>query len=130
MNNGTPRRVVDHLVLTVSSLERSIPLYEAALAPLGFRRLEEFVGEGAVPFGSEESDDFAIREVAQAGGGVHVAFSARTRDEVRAFHEAALSAGARDNGAPGLRPEYHTGYYGAYVLDFDGNNLEAVFHDR
>ena len=69
-------------------------------------------------------------EAAEPSGPLHLAFLAAGTGEVDAFHRAALAAGGQDNGAPGLRPQYHAGYYGAYVIDPDGNNVEAVFHDR
>jgi catechol 2,3-dioxygenase-like lactoylglutathione lyase family enzyme len=119
--------MIDHLTLDVSDYERSKAFYVAALAPLGFGLIADL--GGACSFGPEGADDFWI---AQGGpsGPVHVAFAARDRESVHAFHEAALAAGGRDNGAPGERPHYHPGYYAAYVLDLDGNNVEAVFHDR
>jgi catechol 2,3-dioxygenase-like lactoylglutathione lyase family enzyme len=121
------RITVDHLTLPVADVERSRAFYEAALAPLGFHTVE---GDGYVAFGAPGSEDFAIAAGAPSPAAVHVAFAAASRDEVDAFHAAALAAGATDNGAPGLRPRYHAGYYGAYVLDLDGYNVEAVFHDR
>jgi catechol 2,3-dioxygenase-like lactoylglutathione lyase family enzyme len=75
-------------------------------------------------------DDFAISEQYEAGGQLHVAFAADTREQVDAFYEAALAAGGRDNGAPGVRPEYSANYYGAFVLDPDGHNVEAVCHEE
>ena len=80
-------------------------------------------------FGLEDADDFAISEQYEAGGQLHIAFAADTRAQVDSFHEAALAAGGRDNGAPGLRPEYSANYYGAFVLDPDGHNVEAVCHE-
>ena len=121
----TRRVVVDHLVLPVADLERSIAFYEAALAPLGFRLVAR--RERAAGFGAEQLDDFYVR----AGGGVtgvHVAFAADARAAVDAFHEAALAAGGCDNGPPGIRPQYSERYYAAFVLDPDGNNVEAVWH--
>ena len=125
----TRRVVIDHLTVGVSDLERSRRFYAQALAPLGFRELGSS-GEQArdTSFGPDSLNDFAISEEYPAGGPVHVAFAADSRDEVDAFHRAALSAGGTDNGAPGPRPEYSEGYYGAFVLDPDGHNVEAVFH--
>ena len=100
--------------------------YEAALAPLGLGL--EFEHEGLVAFGSGESGRLIIYASERPVAGFHVAFSAPSREAVDRFHAAALEAGGRDNGAPGLRPKYHEGYYGAYVLDPDGNNVEAVHH--
>jgi catechol 2,3-dioxygenase-like lactoylglutathione lyase family enzyme len=119
--------VIDHITLDVGDYERSRAFYEAALAPLGFGVVTEL--DGACGFGADGADDFWL-----AGGGpsgpVHIAFTARNDEAVQAFYAAALAAGGRDNGAPGLRPQYHAGYYAAYVLDLDGNNVEAVCHHR
>jgi catechol 2,3-dioxygenase-like lactoylglutathione lyase family enzyme len=124
--------VVDHVSLRVRDLGTSRRFYEAALAPLGFGVL--YSDEGGCSFGLEsgrrDADDFWILEGDKPSTGVHVAFVARDRAAVDAFHAAALGAGGRDNGAPGLRPEYHEGYYGAFVLDPDGNNIEAVHHEQ
>ncbi len=120
--------VIDHIGVAVRDLEKSKAFYVAALAPLGIRIVKEV--DGAAGFGVEGAPgEFWIGAHEQAPAGVvHVAFAARDRAQVRAFHEAALAAGARDNGAPGLRPQYHANYYGAFVLDPDGNNIEAVCH--
>jgi catechol 2,3-dioxygenase-like lactoylglutathione lyase family enzyme len=127
-----PRRriVIDHVSLGVSDLTRSREFYRRALTPLGFAEIGQWrEGASEVTFGLEEADDFAI-STAYPIGGAHVAFAADRRDQVDAFHEAALKAGGRDNGPPGLRPEYAEGYYGAFVLDPDGHNIEAVHHGR
>ena len=122
------RRVfVDHLTLSVRDLATSRAFYEAALAPLGVQVLER--GDEVV-FGPEGAEDLALVAGDPPSAPLHLAFLAANRDQVEAFHEAALTAGGKDNGAPGLRPRYHPGYYGAYVIDPDGNNVEAVFHDR
>jgi catechol 2,3-dioxygenase-like lactoylglutathione lyase family enzyme len=126
-----PRRriVIDHVAIGVSDLERSRAFYAHALVPLGFAEIGPW-REGAreVAFGLEEADDFAISLKYGTGAPVHVAFAADRREQVDAFYAAALSAGGTDNGAPGLRPEYSDGYYGAFVLDPDGHNIEAVHH--
>jgi catechol 2,3-dioxygenase-like lactoylglutathione lyase family enzyme len=127
-----PRRriVIDHVSLGVSDLARSREFYRHALTPLGFSELGQWrEGASEVTFGLEEADDFAISTSYPVGGG-HVAFAADRRDQVDAFYEAALRAGGQDNGQPGLRPEYSEGYYGAFVLDPDGHNIEAVHHGR
>jgi len=116
--------VIDHVTIRVSDFEASKAFYDCVLAPLGF-------GDTHPHEGFPEWGDFSI----SADGGplsenVHIAFAAQSREQVDAFHRAAMEAGYRDNGAPGERPIYHEGYYGAYVLDPDGNNVEAVFHDR
>lgn len=123
--------MIDHIELWVSDLGRSRAFYDAALAPLGIRILKE-VGPGSgrgshLGYGRTEPA-FWIGTSQPAGGPVHVAFAAPDRATVADFHAAALAAGGRDNGRPGPRPEYHPGYYGAFVLDPDGNNIEAVFH--
>jgi len=130
---GLERRVfVDHLTIRVRDLAASRAFYEAALAPLGVTveaTRPDLPDDPGVVFGPAGAEDFAISE-GEPSGPLHIAFLAAGRAEVDAFHAAALAAGGRDNGAPGLRAHYHPGYYGAYVLDPDGNNVEAVFHDR
>ena len=123
--------MLDHLGLEVSDLPRSRAFYKAALGPLGVGVVMEF--EGMVGFGKETEQGpnpyFWIGSRGRpAVSGAHVAFGARTTDLVDAFHAAAIAAGGADNGAPGPRPIYHPGYYGAFVLDPDGNNVEAVCH--
>ena len=120
------RKVVDHVSIGVSDLERSRAFYAAALAPLGFAELGPWSGAAReISFGVEGADDFAIST--QYGvAPVHVAFAAESTEQVDAFHAAALAAGGRDNGAPGLRSEYSDRYYGAFVLDPDGHNVEAM----
>ena len=120
------RVVVDHVGLTVSDYEASKRFYEAALAPLGFRLLYE--KEWGAGFGAEGVDDFGLRAGEPVTRGAHVAFVAESREAVERFHEAALAVGGRDNGGPGIRPQYSERYFAAYALDPDGNNVEAVFH--
>jgi catechol 2,3-dioxygenase-like lactoylglutathione lyase family enzyme len=123
------RVVIDHLTIGVRDLERSRAFYRAALAPLGFEERGPWSDEQReIAFGAEGVDDFAISPEYEPGGQLHIAFSADSREAVQAFHAAALAAGGEDNGAPGERPEYAPGYYGAFVLDPDGHNVEAVFH--
>jgi catechol 2,3-dioxygenase-like lactoylglutathione lyase family enzyme len=122
------RRVfLDHMTIRVRDAAASRAFYEAALRPLGGISIEI---EGEVSYGPPEAEDFAI-EAADAdnppSGPLHFAFAAANEAAVRAFHESGLAAGGRDNGAPGPR-SYHAGYYAAYLLDPDGNNVEAVFH--
>lgn len=123
--------MIDHIELWVSDLGRSRAFCDAALAPLGIRILTEAgpeSGRGShLGYGRTEPA-FWIGTSQPAGGPVHVAFAAPDRATVADFHAAALAAGGRDNGRPGPRPEYHPGYYGAFVLGPDGNNIEAVFH--
>jgi catechol 2,3-dioxygenase-like lactoylglutathione lyase family enzyme len=119
--------MIDHVGLKVSDVERSRRFYEAALAPLGYRVLMDF-GEFAIGFGGANGKaDFWIG-VSEPVTVCHLAFASPDRATVKAFHAAALAAGGRDNGAPGLRGHYHPDYYGAFVLDPDGNNVEAVCH--
>ncbi len=118
---------IDHLGLDVSDYERSKAFYEQALAPIGMRLLME-----PAPRMCGFGGDFPFFWIGQRDmgpqTGVHVAFTAKDREMVDAFHAAALAAGARDNGGPGVREIYHPNYYGAFVLDPDGNNVEAVCH--
>jgi uncharacterized protein len=120
------RPTIDHVTLRAKDLAATRRFYEAALAPLGFDL--EFEHDGLLAFGSGEGGRLIIYASERPVAGVHVAFSAPSREAVDAFHAAALQAGGRDNGAPGPRPEYHRGYYGAYAFDPDGNNVEAVHH--
>ena len=118
--------MIDHLSLEVRDYRRSKDFYEAVFAPLGIELLREFEGKVG-GFGHDGKPIFWVRE-GEPGGGIHVAFAAPDNDTVDAFYAAALGAGGEDNGPPGLRTHYHPGYYGAFVRDPDGNNVEAVFH--
>ncbi len=127
--------ILDHFGINVSAYARSKAFYEGALAPLGITCLMEFGDHGG--FGRDGKPEFWISgsptayqkpEHVRVITPVHVSFAAKSRAEVDAFHAAALAAGGRDNGAPGPRPQYHPGYYGAFVLDPDGHNVEAVHH--
>ena len=125
--------MIDHIGFPVVDIARSRAFYEAALAPLGYGVVMEVSAEetGAaahVGFGLPGRPDFWITSGGSLGGCLHVAFAAADRATVDAFHAAALAAGGRDNGAPGLRPHYHPHYWGAFVLDPDGHNIEAVCH--
>jgi catechol 2,3-dioxygenase-like lactoylglutathione lyase family enzyme len=122
----TGEPMIDHVTLWAGDLPASQRFYEAALAPLGFG--PEFEHDGLLAFGSGKSGRLILYAGERPVAGVHLAFSAPSPEAVDAFHAAALQAGGRDNGAPGPRPEYHGGYYGAYVFDPDGNNVEAVHH--
>jgi catechol 2,3-dioxygenase-like lactoylglutathione lyase family enzyme len=118
--------MIDHVTANVSDFEAAKGFYEQALKPLGYSVQMEF--PGAAGFGTGEGiPDFWIG-TNEARGATHVAFSAPDRKTVDAFHEAALAAGGRDNGPPGVRAHYHESYYAAYVHDADGNNVEAVCH--
>ncbi len=120
--------MLDHVGLDVSDYERSKAFYEKALAPLGLQLLMEPV-PGIGGFGTGQKPFFWIATGRGAPQhGVHVAFAVDNRETVDSFHAAALEAGGRDNGEPGVREIYHPTYYGAYVLDPDRNNVEAVCH--
>jgi catechol 2,3-dioxygenase-like lactoylglutathione lyase family enzyme len=120
--------VIDHITIGVSDLAASRAFYLAALAPLGFIEQQPWSEDAdSVGFGPPGLDDFYISTRYEPGGG-HIAFAADAHEQVDAFHRAALAAGGRDNGAPGPRAAYSPGYYGAFVLDPDGYNVEAVFH--
>jgi catechol 2,3-dioxygenase-like lactoylglutathione lyase family enzyme len=120
--------VLDHVGIEVGDFDRSRAFYEMALAPLGLEVVMEPM-PGAAGFGEQGKPWFWVmargRPTVQ---GVHLAFVAGDRDAVDTFHAAGLAAGGTDNGAPGPRPLYHPNYYGAFVLDPDGNNVEAVCH--
>ena len=118
--------MIDHIKLFVRDIERSREFYARALEPLGYRVMLEPT-PGDVGMGVE-SPDFWLGFEPEWSTTAHVAFGVDSPERVDAFHRAALDAGGRDNGAPGLRPEYHPQYYGAFVLDPDGNNVEAVCH--
>lgn len=126
--------MLDHVGIPVSDFARSRAFYDAVFAPLGYALVMEVgperTGDGssAAGFGRDGKPDFWIGDDGKPAVHTHVAFVAASRAQVDAFHQAALAAGARDNGAPGLRPHYHANYYGAYVLDPDGHNIEAVCH--
>ena len=122
----------DHLTLSVSNFAAAKAFYETALAPLGVTFLLQLPDDitNGVPVGAFGQDraQFWIAQDGPQTPAMHLAFAAETHDQVNAFHAAALDAGGKDNGAPGYRPHYHDHYYGAFVLDPDGNNIEAVCH--
>jgi catechol 2,3-dioxygenase-like lactoylglutathione lyase family enzyme len=122
----------DHMSFGTSDLERSMGFYEQALAPLGIKRIMQFPGDDGrvrtAGYGHEQFPYFWLGRGGAVEGRLHVAFRAASREAVDSFYAAALAAGGIDNGGPGLRPEYHSGYYGAFVLDPDGINVEAVHH--
>lgn len=128
--------VIDHVGIRVGDLPASRRLYEAALVELGFSVLGdgEFEGDSYVLFGRGENDDFILHTVGSVPGrdrvttGAHIAFIAPDADAVDRWHAAAIQHGGTDNGTPGVRPEYSGRYYAAFVIDLDGNNVEAVFH--
>ena len=124
--------MIDHIGLPVSDYPRSKIFYEKALAPLGYALVMEVQQQEheclAAGFGADGKPDFWIGAEGGLNRIVHIAFTAKTRAAVDAFYRAAVAAGGKDHGAPGLRPHYHPNYYGAFVLDPDGHNVEAVCH--
>ena len=125
--------MLDHVGIPVSDYARSKAFYLLALAPLGYDLVmevssKETGGESHAGFGAKGRPQFWIGGGKPIKGMVHFAFMAKDRAAVDAFHAAALKAGGKDNGAPGLRPHYHANYYGAFVLDPDGHTIEAVCH--
>ena len=127
--------MIDHISIGVTDFERARTFYDAALTPLGYRRVMEFgtsvgYGNGHPTFwiGVPEPSPDAPGGYSEPAPGVHIAFAARDRAAVDAFFRAATAAGGRDNGGPGVRPHYHPDYYAAFVVDPDGNRIEAVCH--
>ena len=126
--------MIDHVGFAVADAEHSRRFYERALAPLDISLIMTVTpdqtesGGTAHGFGSDGKPYFWVGDNERVGEGTHVAFAVDSRVKVEAFHEAALAAGGRDNGAPGVRPHYHPNYYAAFVLDPDGHNIEAVSH--
>ena len=121
--------MIDHLTVRVRDYERSKGFFAKALAPLGYTVMMEFEGFAGLGAGGKADLWIAKFEKRPHEQPLHIAFRAPDRKAVRAFYEAALAAGAKDNGKPGTRKEYHPNYYGAFVLDPDGNNIEACSHD-
>jgi catechol 2,3-dioxygenase-like lactoylglutathione lyase family enzyme len=125
--------MIDHTGISVSDFERSKAFYLAALAPLGYQLIKEvprqFVPQGAAGMGVPPKPDLWIAGGAPNSPRLHIALRAAERAQVDAFYHAAMAAGGRDNGPPGIRAHYHPNYYGAFVLDPDGHNIEAVCHD-
>ena len=125
--------MIDHIGFPVSDYQRAKAFYTRALAPLGYSLIMEVTqddrpGELAAGFGANDKADFWIGGEGALNKPVHIAILAKDRATVDAFYKAALAAGGRDNGAPGIRAHYHPTYYGAFVLDPDGHNIEAVCH--
>lgn len=125
--------MIDHTGIQVSDPARSRTFYDKALAPLGYEMLnevpKEYTGGAAVyGYGIHPKPDFWVAEGSPNQPRIHIAFRADNRHQVDEFYKAAMAAGGTDNGAPGPRPHYHQDYYGAFVLDPDGHNIEAVCH--
>jgi len=119
--------VFDHIGFHVSDFAAAKEFFGKALAPLDIGITKE--GERWAMIGRQGEGQMWFGEYGPAPGAIHLAFHATTREQVRQFHAAALAAGGQDNGAPGLRPQYHADYYGAFVIGPDGHNVEAVCHD-
>jgi catechol 2,3-dioxygenase-like lactoylglutathione lyase family enzyme len=125
--------MIDHLGFSVSDYERAKAFYAKALAPLGYGLIMEVTAgqtghTAAAGFGADGKPDFWFGAEGAMNKPVHIAIRADNRATVDAFYMAAIAAGGRDNGPPGIRPHYHPNYYGAFVLDPDGHNIEAVCH--
>ncbi len=124
--------MIDHTGIAVADYAKSKTFYDAAFAALGASLMmtvpTEFTGGKNVVGYGRDHPSYWLREGGEPGPGRHIAFTARSRAEVDAFYAAAMAAGGRDNGPPGLRAHYHPDYYGAFVFDPDGNNIEAVCH--
>jgi catechol 2,3-dioxygenase-like lactoylglutathione lyase family enzyme len=122
--------LIDHVTFGVSDFDRSIRFYDHAFGPLGVRRLfDDDSGPAKATGYGDTRPWFWIAQHDPTSGKLHIAIRAASREAVDRFHRNGLEAGGTDNGPPGLRPHYHPGYYGAFVLDPDGHNIEAVFHD-
>ena len=119
--------MIDHLGVKAADFPAARDFYLKALAPLGIGVVMEVPGYEGIGLGKDGKPFFWVSK-GDPSPGLHLAFAARSRAEVDAFHAAALAAGAKDNGAPGLRPHYHPNYYGGFVIDPNGINLEAVCH--
>ena len=126
--------MIDHIGLAVTDIERSRAFYDAALGAIGLAKIAEVTpqqtesGGTAIGYGKDGNPFFWVGDNERVGEGTHVAFTVERRAEVDAFHSAALAAGGREDGAPGLRPIYGPNYYAAFVHDPDGINVEAVCH--
>ncbi len=118
--------IIDHIGFAISDKNTSDAFYAKALAPLGIVKIAEV--EGWVGYGRSGKPEFWFGEHERPHNPMHIAFLADTRDQVDAFYAAALDAGGKDNGPPGIRAIYHPNYYGAFVIDPDGHNIEAVCH--
>lgn len=119
--------ILDHIGFAVRDYAKSREFYTKALAPLGIDVAMD--GEGWAMLGKKgDKPEFWFGTYGAPPEHLHIAFAAENREQVRAFHAAALAAGGKDNGAPGIRAEYHPNYYGAFVIDLNGHNIEAVCH--
>lgn len=117
----------DHVVIGVSDYAASRAFFLKALEPLGVKVVHE--GPSGIELSADDRVSFCLGPTEEKPARLHLAFAARDRQQVEAFYRAALEAGGKDNGAPGPRPQYHAGYYAAFVIGPDGHNLEAVCHE-
>ena len=122
--------MLDHMTFRGADIDATKAFYEQALRPLGYGPALEMLHDGVRMLGFNDDGKFDtwFLQSISISGPTHIAWHAKDRGSVDAFHAAAIAAGGRDNGAPGVRPHYHQDYYGAFVLDPDGNNVEAVCH--
>ncbi len=118
--------IIDHIGVAIKDYDRSKAFYEKVLAPLGISLVMEWSGWAG--FGKDQKPEFWMGPAKVVQSPMHFSFLAEDRKQVDAFYQAALKAGAKDNGAPGIREVYHPNYYGAFVIDPDGHNIEAVCH--
>ncbi len=118
--------IIDHIGLSVKDFSASLEFYSKALIPLRIEKIMEY--EGWAGFGRDGKPEFWFGAHSETQTPMHLAFSAENRSQVVEFYHAAIEAGAKDNGKPGIREEYHPHYYGAFVIDINGHNLEAVCH--
>jgi catechol 2,3-dioxygenase-like lactoylglutathione lyase family enzyme len=128
--------MIDHISIQVADYDKARAFYEKALAPLGYKTMMEYTREQVPEMASPkvgglgaEQPDFWLAQSTTPSTPQHLAFRAKSRADVDAFYKAALAAGAKDNGPPGVRAQYHPNYYGAFVIDVGGHNLEACCHD-
>lgn len=125
-------RIIDHMGLSAADFARMLEFYEKAFAPLGIKTMMRFgkdvTGDFEVAGLGREKPFLWLADAGQTTPRIHIAIRADDRGEVDAFYQAAIAAGGQNNGAPGLRPHYHADYYGAFVLDPEGHNLEVVCH--
>jgi catechol 2,3-dioxygenase-like lactoylglutathione lyase family enzyme len=118
--------ILDHIGFSVTDITLSRAFFTQALAPLGIGIVSE--GEGWAMMGKHGKGQFWMDAFGSSPGPIHIAFAAENREQVQAFHAAALAAGGQDNGPPGIRAQYHPNYYGAFIIGPDGHNIEAVCH--
>lgn len=126
---GSQMSMIDHFGLSVADYQASRDFYDSVLKALGYSRLTEFeIPQGTLAGYGAQKPDFWISAGGRCTGKLHIAFAAKSRADVDAFYAAAIAAGGRDNGPPGIREDYHPNYYGAFAFDLDGHNIEAVCH--